>query len=73
MAIVHGSVDEVGLALQHTNTIVQLLDDAQSLTRSRIVGGYKGTVMGGNLGDVTVPAIAELRVIVARLSVCGLV
>lgn len=28
--------------------------------------------MGGNLGDVTVLAVAELRVIVTRLSICGL-
>lgn len=38
MTIVHSSVDKVGLTLQHTNAIVQLMDDVQSLIRSRVVG-----------------------------------
>ena len=72
MTVVHSSVDKMGLALQHTNTIVQLIDDAQSLISSGVVGFHKGTVMSGHLGDIAVLAVTELRVIVTRLGIGGL-
>lgn len=38
VAVIHGSVDQVCLALQHTDTIIQLMEEAQGLIGSGVVG-----------------------------------
>jgi hypothetical protein len=59
----------VDLALEHTDTIVQLIDDTEFLVASGIPRDGKGGVVGAHLGDVAVFPVAELRVVVARSSV----
>jgi hypothetical protein len=67
-----GSVDVVCLALNHTDTIVELNSDTAILVGREIAGNVESGVVSNDLGDVAVLAVTELRVVVAGCSVCRL-
>ena len=69
MAVIDRVVDEVGLALEHTDAVVELVEDAEGLVGSGVVGGDEGRVVGGDVGDVAVFTGAKFGVAVAGLSV----
>lgn len=68
MATVDGIVDVVCLALNHADTIVKLDSDSAILVGSEVAWFVESGVVGTNLGDVAILAVAELRVVVAG---CG--
>lgn len=69
MAVVEGVVDPVDLALEHADTIIQLIDDSKFLVACSISGDGKGSVVGAHLGDIAVFPVAKLGVVVARSSI----
>ena len=60
----------VGLALQHADAIVELVEHRKLLIGGRIVGVDKGRIMGSDEGDIAVGAGTEFRIVVTRLSIC---
>ena len=54
--------------LEHSDTIVELIDDAQLLVRGSVVGQDEGAVMCPNIGNVAVLSTAKFGIIVACLS-----
>ena len=61
----------VGLACQETDTVIQLVEDPEFLVGRCVVGGYKGAVVGADVGYIAVFSVAEFGIVVACLGVCG--
>ena len=59
----------VGLALQHADAIVELVEHRKLLIGGCIVGLDKGRIMGSDEGDIAVGAGAEFRIVVTRSGV----
>jgi len=59
----------VSLALEHTDAVVQLGDDAELLICSCVVGIYKGRVVCGHVRDVAVLPVTKFGVVIAWLRV----
>lgn len=70
MTTVDGVVDQVCLALNHTDAVVQLDGDTAVLVGSEVARLVESSIVGTNLGNVAVLAVAELRVVVAGCGVC---
>ena len=60
----------VGFACEETDSVIQLLEDPEFLVGRCIVGGYKGTVVGADVGYIAVCSVAELGIVVACLGIC---
>ena len=61
----------VGFARDESDTVIQLVEDAEFLVGRCIIGGYKGAVVGADVGYVAVFSVAEFGIVVACLGVCG--
>ena len=61
----------VRFACEETDAVVQLVEDPEFLVGRCIVGGYKGTVVGADVGYVAVFSVAEFGIVIACLGVCG--
>lgn len=61
----------VCFACDETDSVIQLVEDAEFLVGRCIVGGYKGAVVGADVGYVAVFSVAEFGIVVACLGVCG--
>ena len=61
----------VGFARDKTDSVIQLVEDAEFLVGRCIVGGYKGTVVGTDVSYVAVFSVAEFGIVVACLGVGG--
>ena len=70
VAVVDGIVYKMGLALEHTDAVVELIEDIEGLVSSDIVGGDERGVVSADEGDIAIPAGAELRVVIAGLGIC---
>ena len=60
----------MGLALQHADAVIELIQHRKLLIGGCIVGVDKGRIMGSDEGDIAVGAGAEFRIVVTRLGVC---
>ena len=61
----------VSFACEETDAVIQLVEDPEFLVGGCIVGSYKRTVVGADVGYVAVFSVAEFGIIVAWLGVCG--
>ena len=59
----------MGFALQHADAVVELVYQGKLLIGACVIGSDKRCIVGRNECDVAVGAGAELRVVVAGLSV----
>lgn len=54
-------------SFEHSDAIVELIDDAQLLIRGSVIGQDEGAVVCSNIGNVAVLSTAEFGIIVACL------
>lgn len=70
VAEIDGVVEDVRLALQHANTIVELGEYAIGLVAGDVIGEGEGAVMRSDVGQVTVLTRAIFGMAVAGRGVC---
>ena len=61
----------MGFARNKTDSVIQLVEDTEFLVGRCIIGGYKGAVVGADVGYVAVFSVAEFGIVVTCLGVCG--
>lgn len=61
----------VRLTLEHSYAVVQLGDHSKFLVCCGIVRAHKRAVVGANIGNVGIPSVAELWIIVTSLCIRG--
>lgn len=65
MAEEGSAVDDMGLDLEHADSVIELCGDIEVLVCGDIVWLHEGRVMGTDLSYVAVSPVAKLRVEVA--------
>ena len=71
VAVIDCVVDEMGLALEHADAVVELGENGEVLVGGGVVVEDEGGVVGGDLGDVAVGTVAEGEVAIAGGGIFG--